>query len=190
MIKTLKETLSSALERLARYQNPTVEDLSSMTALQTTATTAAQLRKHLCGEATHRYSLKSVSDIVNPAYKERAFSLLLQLNNADGNDVELEKSIFCRIMLFSTENPPKMIKLNTFGDNILKGKTEVQGNSNFFFRNIAIKEVSSHFRNGCFFLVVMPSNSADIAPFIVENFIVKARKVSVEVNPGKKPKLD
>ena len=189
IIKNLKETLSAALQRLERVQ-PISDDLTSTNDSQTGATTVAQLKKHLCGEATQRYTLEPVSELVNPAYKERAFSVLLQVVDADGKPAVLDKSIFCKIVLFTTENPPKVIKMNTVGDKILKGNTEVQGNSNFFFRNIAVKEVSSHFRNGCFFFVVLPSNPTVVAPYIVENFLVKARKVNFEVTPSKKAKYD
>ena len=186
LIRSVKESLGNVLERLSSLHQPTVEDLSSTADLNTAVTTATQLRRYLCGEATHKYSFELMSEVVNPAYKERAFSLLLQLTDAGGNKVQLDKSIFCKIMLFTTENPPKVIKLNTVGDKILKGNTELHGNSNFIFRNIAIKEVSSHFRNGCFFLVAMPSNTTDVAPFIIENLIVKARRASFEESQARK----
>ena len=190
LIRGIKETLSQAVERIASHQQPTVKDLPSTTDFNTAVTTAAQLKKHLCGEATHRYSLEPVSEVLNPAYKERAFSMLLQLIDADGKNAVLDKGVFCKILIFTKENPPKVIKINTVGDKILKGNTEVHGNSRFFFRNIAIREVSSHFRDGCFFVVAMPSDTIDIAPFIMDNFVVKARKVNVEVNSSKKIKFD
>ena len=189
MIRSVKGYLSSLLDSISSLKQPPTEDLSSSADTVTTAT-SAQLKKSLCGESTHRYTLAPVSEIVNPVYKERTFSIDLQIVDADRNKVELEKSIFCKIILFTTENPPKVIKFNTNGDIILKGNTEIHGNSYFSFRKIAIKEVSSHFRNGCFFLVVMPSKTTEIAPFILEDFVVKARKINTDLSPRKKTKFD
>ena len=125
-------------------------------------------------------------EVLNPAYKERYFSILLRVVDANGKNAVLDKDIFCKIIVFTAENPPKVIEMNNAGDNILKGNTEVHGNSSFSFKKIAFKENSSHFRNGCVFLVVMPSDTNDIAPFIIDNFVVKSRKV----NSNKKIKLD
>ena len=189
-MRSAKETLSAGLEKLESLQQPPSEDLSSTADLYAAVTTCTQLKKYLCGEATHKYSLELLSEVVNPAYKERAFSMHLQLIDAEGNKVLLGEGIFCKIMLFTTENPPKAIKLNTAGDRALKGDTEVHGNTSFFFRKIAVSDVSSHFRNGCFFLVAMPSDTTDIAPFIMKNFVVKSRKANFEGNPSKKRKVD
>jgi hypothetical protein len=52
-----------------------------------------------------------------------------------------------------------------------------------------IKEVTSHFRNGCFFLVVMPS-IPDIEPLIIENLVIKARKMTKEPRLRKKAKVE
>ena len=189
MIRSSKEILSKTLERLASLEKSAVEVLPSTPDLNT-AITAAQLKQYLCGGSTHRYSLEPVGEVSNPAYKERPFSILLQLIDGNGRNAVLDKGVLCSLVIFTTENPPKAIKENFTGDKILKGITEVYETSNFFFRNIAIREVSSHFRNGCFFLVAIPSDTIEIAPFIMGNFVVKARKANFEVNPSKKIKFD
>ena len=59
-----------------------------------------------------------------------------------------------------------------------------RGQSHIKFERIVIKEVTSHFRHGCFFLVVMPY-SPIIEPLILENVVIKARKR----NKPKEPEL-
>ena len=186
---SFKDELNRFLERLSSLEQPIAKEVSSNFD-EDSVVTSAKLLKHLCGETVHRYTLEPVSGIINPVYKDRTFSIQLQIMDANKNIVELQKSIFCKIMLYSTENPPKIMKLNTNGNPILRGNIDLHGNSYFFFRKIAIKEVSSHFRNGCCFLVVMPSNKTEIAPFILEDFVVKARKINGEVSQRKKAKFD
>ena len=155
------------------------------------AISSRRLEAFICGnEIKHTHFLQIVSDLPNPAYKERAFSLLLHIIDSSEKIVNLADSVTFKIMLFTTENPPKLIKINTSGDNILKGTIETQGTCNIMFRKIAIKEVTSHFRGGCFFFVVAPVDANYIKPLIIENFVVKARKISTEKDcPRKKIKL-
>ena len=188
VIRSIKESLGSIIEGIASLEHPITRDLS-LNVDSVNAPTAAQLKQYFCGETIHRYRLKPVNEIVNPAYKERIFSLMFRLIDAERNEVKLDKSIFCKLLLYTAENPPKVIKLNNSGDNILKGNTEMHGNSYFKFERIGINEVSSHFISGSFVLVVMPSDITEIAPFILEDFVVKARKMNLEAIARKKAKL-
>lgn len=69
----------------------------------------------------------------------------------------LPQPLYLRISIYSSENPPSKIELNTSGNRILKGSlvTEVV-NGKCEFDKLQIKEVSSHFRNGWIFFVVQP----------------------------------
>ncbi|OMJ72532.1 hypothetical protein SteCoe_29004 [Stentor coeruleus] len=152
--------------------------------------TLNQLQKLLCGEKPqHTFELQLLCEVPNPAYKERSFSLFMQIVDTNGNKVILNENLDFSIQLFTMENPPKLLKINTSGDNILKGNIIMQGNSTLMFRKIAIREVSSHFRNGCFFLVVTPKDCSYIRPLIIDNFVVKARKMNSESIPKKNFKI-
>lgn len=136
------------------------------------------------------FSLELLSEAPSPAYKERSFSLLIQIVDINGNKATMIENLDFVLQLYSMENPPKLVKVNTSGDIIIKGNAEVQSNSTVVFTKIAIKEVSSHFRNGVFFLVVAPKNCRYIKPLIIENLIVKARKMNKESLPIKKSKAE
>ena len=149
---------------------------------------ALQLESYLSEESQHLFTIRSVKAIMNPVYKERVFSLLLEIVDLKGKPVILEKYINFKVEIFSAENPPKKIKHNTVGDSILKGTTVIMANSTIIFSKIAVKEVSSHFRGGCFFLVIMPHDCALIKPFVIADFVVKARKTVEDSNISKKAK--
>ena len=187
MIKSIAEHTKVVLEKLSNFSdNP-----HTVSAASEEVITATQLQHVLCGNAIEQeYRLELVSEMPSPAYKERSFSLMLQIVNKMGEKVCLPESLNFKVLLFTTENPPKVIKINTSGDKILKGTTEAQGNSTIFFRKLAVKEVTSHFRNGCFFFVVTTKDSKAVRPLIIENFVVKARKINNEPAPRKKIKFE
>ena len=187
MIKSIAEQTKVVLEKLSNYP----ENTNTVSASSEEVITAAHLKRILCGnDYEQEYRLELVSEMPSPAYKERSFSLMLQIVNKMGEKVCLPESLNFKVMLFTTENPPKVMKINTSGDKILKGITEAQGNSTIFFRKLAVKEVTSHFRNGCFFFVVTTKDSKMIRPLIIENFVVKARKINNEPAPRKKTKVE
>ena len=188
MIKNIADQTKAVLDRLS---NISESQPPSVSVASEEVTTSSQLQKILCGQDYDcPYSLSLISEMPNPAYKERSFSLLLQIVDKNGEKVILPESINFKIMLFTTESPPKVMKINTSGDKVLKGTVEAQGNSTVFFRKIAIKEVTSHFRNGCFFFIVTTKDTNTIKPLIVENFVVKARKINTEAAPKKKTKIE
>ena len=69
----------------------------------------------------------------------------------------------------------------------MRGSLDVESDSVIFFKKIMINEVSSHFRNGALLLVVQPSLTF-IKPFIIEDFVIKARKMHIS-KPIKRRKL-
>jgi hypothetical protein len=150
--------------------------------------TSDQIFSLLCGSKTsHQYSLRLVSQLPSPAYKERGFSLMLEIIDRNQCKANLHLPVKFKLAIFTAENPPKILKVNTAGDKIIRGTVEVDSNGVVLFKKVVVKEVTSHFRNGSFFLVVLPKNSQEIRPFIIENFVVKARKF-VETDKIKKKK--
>lgn len=182
VIRTLAEQTVSALKKvelLSKGLDPSFSLSEPMASVPVEEiATSDHILTILCGPRnSHSYSLRLVSQLPSPAYKERAFSLMFEIVDRNENKVTLPIPVNFKLMIFTTENPPKVLKVNTSGDKIIRGTVEVETNGVVLFKKVVIKEVTSHFRNGCFFIVVMPKNSQEIRPFIIENFIVKARKI-------------
>jgi hypothetical protein len=149
--------------------------------------------KVLCGaEDRFESQLTLDSELPSPVYKERAFGLTCALRNVCGETVFLEKPVTCKLLLFTAELPPRLLKNNTSGDKVMRGTVETeleQGTCKF--QRIIVKEVSSHFRNGGFFLVVAVIGHPEIRPLIIPDFVVKARKVLGDGGkPKKKPRVE
>lgn len=179
------EKINTLSQNLGLKQRKTIEYASEE------VTNPEKLLKILCGDGTlHEYSLELVNELPRPAFKEKAFSMILQIVDNEGQKVVLPNIVGFTIMLFTTESPPKLMKINTSGDKIMRGTSDADGNSTVLFRKIVIKEVTSHFRNGCFFLVVAPKDCNSIKPLIVPNFVIKARKLMSDGIPKKKIKVD
>jgi len=138
-----------------------------------------------------QYQLVLKSDLALPLYRERNFKFTVMLTDKNGNLVQSAQRIPLTIGLYSSENPPKFIDLNTAGNKILKGFVDKQlVNGSVTFDKIQIKEVTSHFRNGWIFLVVYPKTSSNsingmngqaiscqnIKPLVLEKVVVKAKK--------------
>ena len=195
VIRTLADQTNTALRKVEMLSkglenNTWVEQPSAIVVSREEVTTPEHILAVLCsGKSNHTYSLRLVSDLPQPAYKERAFSMMLEIVDNSNEKVSMPIPLHFKIMLFTTESPPKLLKVNTSGDKIMRGTIEVESSGVVFFRKIVIKEVTSHFRNGCFFLVVMPKNSNDIKPLVIENFVIKARKI-LTPDPAKKMKTE
>ena len=194
VIRTLTEQTSTALkkvENLSRgLESGTWPDTTSIVVPREEVTTSEHILQILCGPKTSfLYSLRLVSELPQPAYKERAFSLMVEVVDRSGTRVMMPIPVNFKIMLFTTESPPKLLKVNTSGDKIMRGTIEVESNGVVLFKKIVVKEVTSHFRNGCFFLAVMPKNSSDIKPLVIDNFVIKARKI-LPGEPLKKQKTE
>lgn len=122
------------------------------------------LHLHLLGEEIHQ------------VYKERGFPLTFQLLHSSGTPFH-SSGRRCKVCLYSQDSPPKRISQNISGKKILRGTVETESDSQGLvtFPNIVVNEVSSHYPNDAFYLVVM-STSPDIQPYTVEAFSVRARK--------------
>jgi hypothetical protein len=194
VIRALSEQTATALSKVETLtkdlESTSWNDQSQIVVPREEITTSEHILMTLCGTKTnYPYSLRLVSDLPQPAYKERAFSLMLEIVDRNAQKIIMPIPVNFKIMLFTTENPPKLMKVNTSGDKIMRGTVEVESSGVILFRKIVVKEVTSHFRNGCFFLVVMPKNSNDIKPLIIENFVIKARKI-ITNDPIKKFKIE
>ena len=194
VIRSLSEQTSAALKQVESLtkslEGATWGENTSIVVPREEVTTSDHILMILSpGKTTFQYHLRLVSEIPQPAYKERAFSLMLEVIDQNGIRANMPIPVNFKIMLYTTESPPKLMKVNTSGDKIMRGTVETESSGMVFFRKIVIKEVTSHFRNGCFFLAVVPKNSNDIKPLVIENFVIKARKI-LSSDPVKKVKLD
>lgn len=150
-----------------------------------------QLLEMLCGISPKwQYALQLVNEIPNPVYKEKAFNLEAQITDLNGNKVALPYLVHFKILLFTNENPPKLMETTTSGDKIMRGTVDIEANSDIVYSKIVLKEVTSHFRHGCFFMVIIPKQADHIKPLIVENLVIKARKVGMDARPRKKSKQE
>lgn len=141
------------------------------------------------GVIDYSYQLELVKDLPSPAYKERAFCLNARIVDMQGVPSILSHSTVFKVLIFTTESPPKLLKINTSGDKIMRGTIEMESSDSVYFPKIVIKEVTSHFRNGCFYLVVVPKPDSKVKPLIISNFVIKARKIS-DGTPRKRAKLE
>jgi hypothetical protein len=71
----------------------------------------------------------------------------------------------------------------------MRGTIETESSNLVHFHKIVIKEVTSHFRNGWFYLVVVPKQDSRVKPLIINNFVIKARKIA-DGTPRKRVKLE
>ncbi|OMJ83414.1 hypothetical protein SteCoe_15685 [Stentor coeruleus] len=179
LIKSIAEQTKATLEKISELVNQdSIEKAQINPVTNEDITTSTTLLHTLCGENTNfSHFLHLDNDIPTPAYKERAFSLILSIQDLQGNKTILPRTVIFKVLLYTAENPPKLLSISTSGDKIMRGTLEVEGESVIFFRKIIVKEVTSHFRNGSLFFVIVPKDADYIKPLIIENFIIKARKM-------------
>lgn len=203
MLTQLSQQNSYLMAALAMFSEKLDKIITNSAEGQTAGTTALRiddsisvndLQKALCGgnQSFHSH-LVLKSSLPTPAFKDRAFSLSTCIEPLEPERAQEgpSQSLTAQLFLFTSESPPKMLRTTTLGEKIIKGDTEVENeNTTFTFRKVVIKEVTSHFPNGCFFLVVAIVNSVTVKPLIVEKFVVKARKILGEADPRKRAKLE
>jgi hypothetical protein len=63
-------------------------------------------------------------------YKERSFSLDVNIVDQHEKLAPLPEACDFKILLFTTEVPPKVMKVNTCGDKIMRGTTELNLSQN------------------------------------------------------------
>jgi hypothetical protein len=80
----------------------------------------------LCGSTPNfQLKMKLNEPLPRPIYKERAFALNVLLTDLKGNSVGLPETTKFKILLFTTEDPPKLMKVSTSGDKIMRGTIDV-----------------------------------------------------------------
>lgn len=111
-------------------------------------------------------------------YKERGFQLKFFVKTLEGEMGKLQDSNVFRIILATTDDNPVILFSNISGKKILRGSVDGRPNEDGFieFKNIVVNEVSSHYTNGCFSLIIMCLDNPDIKPFVREKIFVRARK--------------
>jgi hypothetical protein len=189
LVKSLVQDTKAALDKIIDLTNkrPKVDSHEPLVSSEEAITPSVLLRFLSGNDYKFTHKLELGDEFPSPAYKERAFSVHVNIVDMNGNRTQLADSVTFKIMLYTADNPPKLLNLNTSGDKIMRGTLEVEGNSCIFFKKVIIKEVTSHFRNGCFFFVIVPKGAEYIKPLIIEDFVIKARKLTSDC-PNKKQK--
>jgi len=166
------------------------------------ATTETLMHMLYGNKQDFQYQLIFKNELPLPLYRERNFKFSVMLTDREGNPVKNSNRIPLTLAIYTSENPPKFVDVNTAGNKILKGmidKDLVDGVVTF--DKIQIKEVTSHFRNGWVFFVVYPKtsmtlnpligganslivNSNQIKPIVVERVVVKAKRSKEKEEKG------
>jgi hypothetical protein len=159
------------------FQTPQVPPVTQM---------AAQLPKPMASKplfTVPSYPLSQLylsieSEIPEPAYKERGFSLALTLRDAQGNAVTPPSQLYFKLSVCTQEDNFVELSHNISGKRILRGTVEerVNRDGTLVFPNVVITEVSSRHIGGSFSLVVTPSMGAPVRTLVIPKVTVKARR--------------
>ena len=135
----------------------------------------------LLKQENYIHKLCVVGEAPSMVLKEKGFELNLEVHDMNENKIYCEHLF--KVKLFTNEIPPKPLKLNIASKKILRGTIESYMNStgSISFDNIVINEVSSHYINESFTLIVS-SDSSDIKPLIIESLYVRARNSNKKSN--------
>jgi len=160
-----------------------------------TSTTDGLINFLYGGPKDFQYQLIFKNELPLPLYRERNFKFTVLLTDKEGNIVKNANRIPLTLAIYTSENPPKFIDVNTAGNKVLKGMIDrdlVDGVARF--DKIQINEVTSHFRNGWVFFVVYPKKSGvalnnfvggngmaainyqQVKPLVMEKIVVKAKR--------------
>ncbi|CAG9331539.1 unnamed protein product [Blepharisma stoltei] len=150
------------------------------------APTKEDLLRQFTSLRNFQFSLKLASSITIPVCKKKTFGLNVYLKVHTNEELDESFKINLEAVLYLAENPPVKLTTSKAGKPPLVGNTKTtlswNQKKNCYAASFKLKanEVSSHYRNGWFFLVIMPeANSGfDIKPLVIENFNVKAKQVS------------
>lgn len=110
-------------------------------------------------------------------FKEKGFPLTVRVMSAPGVPCMISGLHF-RVQLYSDDSPPTKVTVNISGKKVLRGSIDAYSDNEgvVHFPNIVINEVSSHYLNNCFSLVVSQSGEQHVQAFVLPRLIVKARK--------------
>ena len=119
-----------------------------------------------------------ISAFPDALYKERGFEIEIVILDQNNSQVQMPNGVIFIVSLFTVEDPPMLIKTNISGKKILRGTIELEtkNKGRILFNNVVINEVSSHYPNEKFCLVISCQTSGQIKPLVFNNLSVKARK--------------
>ena len=111
-------------------------------------------------------------------YKEKGFNITVNVVNSSGEKISNIGSHSFVIALFTVENPPRLLETNISGRKILRGTTETiaDQNGSITFHNLVINEVTSHYPNDSFCLVILCPSLSCIKPLATSGVSIRARK--------------
>ncbi|CAG9327729.1 unnamed protein product [Blepharisma stoltei] len=138
---------------------------------------SSEVFRLLRSRSNFQYSLHLESTLPSVLFKERRFTLEVSLRNVSNEIVFLSSHTRFRVLLFTSDEEPRLLKCNISGKKILRGTTEAEISETGIvkFENMVINEVSSHYTNEVFLLVVICLSSSDIKPLVITDVNVKAR---------------
>ena len=121
--------------------------------------------------------LDLVTEVPTQVFKEKGFGLTLRIMASLGVACCVSGLHF-RVQLYTEDAPPAKVALNISGKKVLRGSIDAYSDSQGIvtFPNIVINEVSSHYLNNSFSLVVSQSGEQNIRAFVLPSLVVKARK--------------
>jgi len=121
--------------------------------------TEKDLRKILADPTVrYQYKLVTETDIETPLVRERNFALNVKLVDSDGEIVKNANKLLLNVVIYTEDLPPINVQTNTQGQKSTKGGTDkVLDKGECLLPKLQIREVTSHYRNGKIFLVVVPS---------------------------------
>jgi len=124
------------------------------------------------------YRVLASDSLPDSIYKERGFSLSCILVDRDSKVTRLPGAAIFVMNLYTADTVPKKLQQNISGKRILRGTTEAELDSSGYivFPNVVINEVSSHYQNDCFSIVISHVGPYDILPLVFRRVTVRARK--------------
>ncbi|OMJ83418.1 hypothetical protein SteCoe_15689 [Stentor coeruleus] len=182
-VKNLSNIASEILDKLSAksQRNIPILNMNESDGFSVSAS-RTELMNLLCkGKNNQMFSFQLEYDIPSPIYKDRLFKLEAKIIDSSGQTVELSNCIFVQILLFTKDSPPKQLVLTTTGEKMIKGNTEIKGKSLFVFNKIAIQNVTSHYLSGALYLVLLPNNCDLVKPLVIEDIVVRARKMKEDL---------
>ncbi|OMJ85815.1 hypothetical protein SteCoe_12811 [Stentor coeruleus] len=188
-INALIQQHSIALNDLTRKNNTLNQNLDTLTQelLKKTKIPQSNIEEPFSLEGIFRWIssgktfslfitlLNSFPDII---YKEKGFHVQVNVTDSNGSTVILPNSFTFIIALFTMENPPKLLKRNISGKKILRGTSEAipEDDGIIHFRNVVVNEVTSHYPNDSFCLVILCPSLSHVKPLATSGISVRARK--------------
>ena len=145
--------------------------------------------EQLFGVHDPAFWLESVDEIPNPVCKGKYFTFQVALRGGQFPPSEVLEVAVC---LYTAEAVPKVIQHAMNGSNILKGRPtsvlayDAARRQHVATFKIQVNEVTSHFKHGWVFLVVLPDKPSGflrgraVAPLIAPRLVVKAKEATCQ----------